>query len=195
MGERLPTRERVEEPVKHRLSVTDFVRMAEAGILREDDRIELIEGELIEMAPIGSKHLSTVAVLSEMLTLAATGKAFVISQSPVTLNDDSQPEPDLVLLKPRDDHYSTAVPVPADVLLLIEVADTTLNYDRNTKIPLYARAGIPEIWLVNLKDNSIEVYRDPSAAGYKLIIRPAAEDSISPTQFPQFTLKPRDLFR
>ncbi|MGH8728904.1 MAG: Uma2 family endonuclease [Burkholderiales bacterium] len=194
MGERLPTEGRVEEPVKHRLSVADFLRMAEVGILREDDRIELIEGELIDMAPIGSKHLSMVAVLSEMLTLAASGKAFIISQSPVILSEDSQPEPDLVLLKPRADHYSTALPTPSDVLLLIEVADTTLDYDRNTKIPLYARTGIPEVWLVNLKDNSIEVYREPSAAGYKLILRPAAEDSISPTQFSEFSLKPKDLF-
>jgi Uma2 family endonuclease len=130
-----------------------------------------------------------------MVTLAASSKAFVISQSPVILSDNSQPEPDLVLLKPRDDRYSTALPSPNDVLLLIEVADTTLDYDRRTKIPLYARAGIAEVWLVNLKDNSIEVYREPSAAGYKLILRPAAEDSISPTQFSAFSLKPEDLFR
>jgi Uma2 family endonuclease len=195
MGERLLTQERGEAPVKHRLSVTDFVRMAEAGIFHEDDRIELIEGELIDMAPIGSKHYGIVNRLGELLTITVHGKATIGIQGPILLDDNSQPQPDLVLLKKRDDDYLASLPRPADVSLLIEVADTTLDYDRNTKIPLYARAGIPEVWLVNLKDNSIEVYREPSVAGYKLTIRPAAEDSISPTQFPEFSLKPEDLFR
>jgi len=180
---------------KHRLSVADFLHMGEAGILREDDRIELIEGELIDMAPIGSRHVSAVAVLGKLLTLAAGDNALVTSQSPVVLNDNTQPQPDLLLLKRRDDYYASSLPEPDDVLLLVEVADTTLLFDRNIKIPLYAKNGIPEVWLINLNDSTIEIHREPSAEGYKLILRPSREDAISPAHFASFSFQPKKLFR
>lgn len=195
MAEPLATVRRPDAPAKHRLSVADFLRMAKAGILNEDDRIELIAGELIDMAPIGSRHVSVVGVLGEMLTLAIHGKAFVLVQSPVVLQDDSQPQPDIVLLQPREDRYASSLPRPADIMLVIEVADTSLEYDRDTKIPLYARSGIPEVWLVDLRDEVIEVYRDPGPTGYKIVLRPERHDTILPAGIPGVALRSDDLFR
>ena len=194
MGERFEPEVHEQVPARHRLSIADFLRMAQVGILREDDRIELIKGELIDMAPIGSKHASTVGVLTKLVILAAGEQGFVTSQSPVVLNDDSQPQPDLLLLKWRADYYVSALPQPGDVLLLIEVSDATLHFDRDIKIPLYAKSGIPEVWLVNLEDRTIEVYREPSPEGYKLMLRPSREDAISPIHFAGFVLTPKNLF-
>lgn len=194
MGERFEPEVHEQVPARHRLSIADFLRMAQVGILREDDRIELIKGELIDMAPIGSKHASTVGVLTKLVILAAGEQGFVTSQSPVVLNDDSQPQPDLLLLKWRADYYVSALPQPGDVLLLIEVSDATLHFDRDIKIPLYAKSGIPEVWLVNLEDATIEVYREPSPEGYKLMLRPSREDAISPIHFAGFVLTPKNLF-
>ncbi len=195
MGERFETEVSEQILNRHRLSVADFLRMGETGILRDDDRIELIEGELIDMAPIGSDHVSAVGVLDKLLNSAARDDAFVLCQSPVILNDNSQPQPDLLLLKHRDDYYRSSLPEPDDVLLLIEVSDTTLHFDRSIKIPLYAKNGVPEVWLVNLNDSTVEIYREPSPEGYKLIVRPSREDAISPAFFADFSFQPKELFR
>src|SRR5579862_9904434 len=132
------------------LTVAEYHRMGEVGILTEDDRVELIEGELIAMSPIGSEHSGTVNALTHTLVLAVEDRAVVAVQNPVQLDDLSEPRPDFALLKPRDDYYRRSTPRPDDVLLLIEVADSSLAYDRNVKRSLYAWHGIPEFWIVNI---------------------------------------------
>lgn len=145
--------------------------MAKAGILNEDDRVELIEGEIVEMNPIGSRHAGCVTRLNHLLSQAVAERAIVSVQNPVQLNDRSEPQPDLLLLKPRPDYYAEAHPGPGDVLLLIEVADASIDDDRNVKLPLYAQAGIPEVWLIDLENAVVEVYRGPAPAGFAETVR------------------------
>lgn len=182
-------------PARHCLTAADFRRMAAAGILREDDRIELIEGELIDMAPIGSGHASVVARLNAWLIGSAAGRFIVFPQNPLSLSEHSEPQPDLALLKPRDDYYRAALPTADDVLLVIEVADTTLDYDRTAKVPLYARSGVAEVWLVNLPDAVIEVFREPGAQGYARAIRVERGQRIAPPGFADLVLTVEELFR
>jgi len=144
--------------VRRHFNIIEYYRMAAAGVLSEDDRVELIEGEIVEMNPIGSRHAACVGRLTEFLGRLAGGEAIVWVQNPVQVNDSSEPLPDVALLKRRDDFYAQANPQPADVLLIIEVADSSVEYDRDIKIPLYAGAGIPEVWLVNLPKDTIEIY-------------------------------------
>ena len=148
-------------------TVEDYEQMIQAGVLREDEQLELIEGEIIEMSPIGSAHLALVNRLNHLLVQRAGGLAQVSVQNPIHLSK-SEPQPDLALLRPRPDYYAAALPEPADILLLIEVADTTLDFDRNTKMPLYGRNGIAESWLIDLVNNVIEVYRGPASTGYRI---------------------------
>lgn len=140
--------------------------MAQAGILAEDERVELIEGDLIDMTPIGSRHAGAVKRLASLLNAAVRGTAIVSVQDPIRLDRHSQPQPDLALLRPRADFYAEAHPQPADVLLIVEVAEASLDYDRDVKIPLYARYGIPEVWLLDVAGRSLTVYREPGSAGY-----------------------------
>jgi Uma2 family endonuclease len=140
--------------------------MGEAGVLAPDARVELIEGEIIDMAPIGSSHASVVKRLNQRLTLAVGGQAIVQVQDPVRLGDRSEPEPDLALLVARPDYYRAAHPTAADVLLVIEVSDTTQRYDRTVKAPLYARHGIPELWIVDLENGLVHFYRRPTGDSY-----------------------------
>jgi Uma2 family endonuclease len=150
-----------------RFTVEEYYRMAEVGILEPGERVELIEGEIVRMAAIGSPHSGTVIRLNRLLTAGAGDRALVSVQNPVRLGRFSEPQPDVALLRPRDDDYTTAHPGPGEVLLVVEVADTTLDYDREVKAPLYAAAGIPEYWLVNLVDDAVEVYRQPEEGGYR----------------------------
>ncbi len=152
---------------KRHFNVEEYYRIAAAGVLREDDRVELIEGEIIEMSPIGSRHAACVGRLSKLLERRGGDHAIVWTQNPVGINDYSEPVPDVTLLKWRDDFYAQAKPVPGDVLLLIEVSDSTVNYDREVKAPLYARAGVPEMWLVTLPEELIEVYTRPAGGAYQ----------------------------
>jgi Uma2 family endonuclease len=142
-----------------RFNVTEYYQMAEAGILTPDDRVELIEGEVIKLSPIGSKHAACVSRIIRQLILSLGEKATISPQNPVRLNNFSEPVPDIAVLKRRDDAYAEHHPFPEDVLLLIEVADTSVVKDRNVKVPLYAASGIPEVWLVNIPAQVIEVYR------------------------------------
>ena len=140
--------------------------MGEAGIITPGHRVELINGEIIEMSPIKSPHAGTVNLLNRLLG-KILGDNFIISaQNPVELSQNSEPEPDLAVLKYRDDLYTKSHPQPADVLLVIEVADSSLDKDREIKLPLYAAAGIEEVWIVNLQDQQIEVSTEPSDQGY-----------------------------
>jgi Uma2 family endonuclease len=152
---------------KHWISVDEYERMGEAGIFGSDARLELLEGEIYEMSPIGSPHAACVTILHQLLTLKFAGKLIVISQNPIRLNDFSEPQPDVALLRWRDDFYRHAHPTPADVLLVIEVADSTVESDRSYKMPLYAKAGVQEAWLVNLQDETIEVYAEPASGVYQ----------------------------
>ena len=156
----------VEVSKKH-FSIEDYYRMAAAGVLRKDDRVELIEGEIIKMNPIGSRHAACVGRLTKLLERRGGDHAIVWVQNPVEINDYSEPVPDVTLLKWRADFYANAKPAPGDVLLIVEVSDSTINYDRKVKAPLYARAGVHEMWLVNLPEELIEVYTHPLDGVYQ----------------------------
>lgn len=155
------------EVAKRSFTVAEYHRMGEVGILSEDDRVELIEGEIVKVSPIGSRHAACVARLNRTLVISLQHVVLVWTQNPVELDDYSEPEPDVALLKPRVDFYENAKPRPEDVLLVIEVSDSTLAYDRLVKVPLYARAGIPEAWVVNLAEERVETFADPSGGAYQ----------------------------
>ncbi len=153
---------------KHWITVDEYERMGEAGIFHPDARLELLEGEIYQMSPIGIPHASCVKFLSTLLNRLFNGKLLVSVQDPVRLSDLSEPQPDVALLRWRDDFYRRAHPTPADVRLVIEVADTTVETDRSYKMPLYARAGIPEAWLVNLPEERIELFAEPAGGVYQI---------------------------
>lgn len=146
---------------KRLLTVAEYHKMAEAGILDEDDRVELINGEIIEMLPIGSKHSGHVNRINAYFTILIGEKAIISIQNPIVIGGHSEPEPDIAILRYRADFYTDQHPRPEDVLLIIEVADSSIDYDREIKLPLFADAGIPEFWIVNLEETKIEVYRNP----------------------------------
>jgi Uma2 family endonuclease len=159
-------------PRRHRLTVDDYYRMADVGILDPEARVELIDGEIIDMAAPGSPHAATVHYLNEVLVRAVEGRATVLVQNPVRLSDYSEPQPDLALLRRRDDFYRERHPRPDDVLLIVEIAATSLRFDRETKLPLYARHGIPEMWLVDLGSRRFSRYRAPLQGAYTLVDEP-----------------------
>jgi len=148
-------------------NVNEYYKMAKAGILSPDDRVELIAGEIIKLSAIGSPHAACVSRLVRLLSNAAGDTAIISAQNPLRLDKFSEPVPDIALLKLRGDYYAARHPLPTDCLLVIEVADTSLLKDRNIKLPLYARVNISELWLVNLPKESIEVYSDPLNGKYR----------------------------
>jgi Uma2 family endonuclease len=152
---------------RHRLTVAEYYRMGEAGILAQDAHVELIEGEIIDMPPIGSPHAGTVDYIADALRLACSEQAIVRVQNPVFLDLHSEPQPDIALLRSRPDFYRSAHPTPADVLSIIEVADTSLAYDTQIKLPLYALHGIPEVWLADLPNRQFLVHRTPTPTGFR----------------------------
>jgi len=152
---------------RHRWTVAEYHRMAEVGLLNEDSRVELIDGEIVEMAPIGSSHGGEVKYFNNRLVSLLRGKAIVSIQDPIILGGHAEPQPDIALLRWRDDFYRTANPHAEDVLLVIEVSDSTLRYDRDVKVPLYANHGIPEVWLLDVQQKQLEIYRDPADGQYQ----------------------------
>jgi Uma2 family endonuclease len=171
------------ETRKH-FTVAEYYKMAEAGILTEDDRVELIRGEIIEMSPIGSRHAGCVKRVAALLYRYAGQAAIVSVQDPIHLDDFSEPQPDVALLAPRSDYYSESHATPPEILLLVEVADTSIAYDRRDKLPLYAEFGIGDVWLVNLNEELIEVYSDPVAGTYQSIRKAARGETIALPGFP-----------
>ncbi len=167
-------------PTRYKLSVEDYHKLGVAGVLTEDSRVELIEGELIEMAPIGPKHASVVDTLVGLLAPQAGSEFRLSTQNPLTLMPRSEPQPDLMLLKPRADRYASSLPSAADVLVVIEVSDKTLEYDRGPKLSLYAQHGISEYWIVDVQAKQIEVFRDPSPQGYIRRLEFGPADVLSP---------------
>ena len=169
--------------------VHEYHRMAEARVIPEDDRVELVEEEIVKMAAVGSRHAACVKGLNAQLGGLVGADAIVAVQDPVRLDDLSEPEPDVALLKPRDDFYAGGHPTPGDVLLLIEVADTPLEYDREIKLPLYARAGIAQVWLVDLNAEAIETYARPEGGAYASTGRAVRGDTLpAPEGSRYFTL-------
>src|SRR5579864_2599304 len=166
------------------LTVAEYHRMGEAGILTEDDRVELIEGQLIAMSPIGSDHSGTVNTLTRMLVRVVGDRGVVAVQNPVQLDDLSEPQPDFSVLRPREDFYRKATPRPHEVMLIIEVADSSLAYDRGVKKALYARHGIAEFWIVNLAANNVEVCRAPEGGQYASVSLVGREGVLEPHLLP-----------
>lgn len=151
---------------RHRLTVEQYHRMAETGVLARDARVELIEGVIVDMAPIGSRHAAAVNRLTRVLTTAVGAHAVVSVQNPIRLGNGSEPQPDLALLRPREDFYADSPPTAADTLLVIEVSQATAAYDRQVKVPLYAQHGVPEVWIVDLDFSLVRFYRTPQADRY-----------------------------
>jgi len=184
----------VLQPVRrHKLSVEDFHKLGEAGVLNAEARVELFNGELVDMAPIGDWHAGVVAALTELLVKQA-GQTTVWIQNPVRFTDDTELQPDVTLLRRREDFYRSATPTPSDVLLLIEVADTTLAYDRGPKLDLYSRHGILEVWIANLPDRQLEVFRDPSPEGYRARTQYGPGAFASPLVLPELSVEVATLF-
>ncbi|MFB2939042.1 Uma2 family endonuclease [Aerosakkonemataceae cyanobacterium BLCC-F154] len=173
---------------KRLFTVDEYYRMAEAGILGEDDRVELIAGEIVKMSPIGSPHSGCVNRLNRLFSVRLGDRAILSIQNPVRLNERTEPQPDIALLIPRTDFYSQRHPQPQEVLLIIEVSDTTIEYDREVKIPLYAAAGIVEVWIVSLAEELIEVYRQPLANNYAEIRQFRRGKDVSPLSFSDVVL-------
>ena len=167
--------------------------MAQAGVLMEDDRVELIEGEIVEMAPIGSRHAACVKRLIRLLSQQIGQHAVLGAQDPIQLGERSEPQPDMALLRPRDDFYSAGHPGPDDIFLLIEVADTSLDYDREVKASLYARYGVAEVWVVDLTAERIEVYRSPGSEGYRQSRIVSGDERLAPEALPQLALSARQI--
>lgn len=167
MSTPLAERELLNAQPRHRWTVAEYHRMAEVGLLHEDSRVELIDGEIIEMAPIGSSHGGNVNRFIRLFSKVVGDKAIIAAQNPVVLSGYAEPQPDLAILRWRGDDYEQSNPHPEDVLLLIEVADSTLKYDRDVKVPLYANHGIPEVWLLDLQRKQLEIYRDPAHGQYQ----------------------------
>ncbi len=172
--------------LKGPFTVDTYQRLAELGVLRENDRVELIAGQVVEMSPIGDRHASCVRRLIQLFARSHLEAAIVDVQNPVVLGEHDAPQPDVVLLKPRPDAYPRH-PRATDILLVIEVADTTLAYDRDIKIPLYARAGIPEAWVMDIAADRLETYQDPVAGQYVRVRTASRGDVLTPLQFPHLT--------
>jgi Uma2 family endonuclease len=174
------------ERARRRFTIEEYERMVETGILTQDDRVELIDGEIVEMSPIGDPHAAFVANLTHLLVHAVGDRARVWVQGPVRVPPRSKPQPDLALLRPRS--YVREGATTEDVLLVIEVADTSLRYDRTVKLRVYARAGIPEYWIVDANTESLEIYQSPIGDRYADQRRPSREERVAPLAFPEASL-------
>jgi Uma2 family endonuclease len=174
-----------DTPTERRFTVEEYHRMGEAGILHEDDRVELLDGRLYAMPPIGSSHASRVDRLTRLLVLHVGDEATVRVQNPIRIGPDSEPEPDLALVDPNDETYRERHPQPEEVLLLVEVADATEDFDRSTKLSLYARAGISEYWVVSLPDERVYVHREPTEDDYGLRLTRKSGDAVTVAALPE----------
>jgi Uma2 family endonuclease len=178
---------------RHRFTVEAYFRMGEAGILSEDDRVELIEGEIVEMSPIGNRHSAAVSRLIRLFSGIVGERAIVRAQDPFLLSEVSAPQPDIALVRYRVDFYETAHPQAKDVLLLVEVAESSSRYDLRVKAQLYARARIPEYWVVDLTRNRITVHTDPDLAGYRSVRTLSQAAMFSSPAFPTATWSVADI--
>jgi Uma2 family endonuclease len=178
---------------RRRFTRAEYHKMVEAGILEPRDRVELIDGEIVEMSPIGPRHMACVARLNRFFTRGVGDDAIVQIQGSIALEDEGEPEPDVVLLRPRADFYATAIATAEDTLLIVEVADSSETYDRLTKTPQYAWHGIPELWLVDLNRDRVTVSTGPSARGYTTTRVYRRGESLSPLAFPDLSITVDDI--
>ena len=179
---------------RHRFDVAAYHRMGEAGIVGPELRIELIDGEIIEMAAIGGPHINTVIRLTTLFVEAAAGRARVSVQNSVRLDNFSEPEPDFALLRPlATEHRNDDVPIASDVLLLVEVAESSLRFDKEVKVPLYARHGIAEVWIVDLAARAVEIYSAPKQGRYTQIRIASAGETIGILAFPDICIAVADI--
>jgi Uma2 family endonuclease len=186
--------ESVKAQARRLFTVEEYHLMAKSGIIGEDDRVELLEGEVFRMSPIGSRHAACVNRLNTLFSRAVGERAIVCVQNPLRLGEYSEPQPDVVLARPRPDFYALAHPGPEDVLLLVEVMESSQDYDREVKLPLYARHGVSEVWLVDLEGQAVEVYRRPSAGGYREVRRVTpGSDPLSVEALPGVSLSPEEI--
>jgi Uma2 family endonuclease len=181
-------------PALHRFSVKEYYRMAETGILPPGARVELLDGKIIDMSPIGPLHGGVVNRLHRFFERISKDR-WLVTQNPVRLQDHSEPQPDLMLLKPAADDYDSRQATPEDVFLLIEVSDSTLQTDREEKLPMYGRAGIAEVWIVNLVDGTLEIYREPHSTGYARTQILQEGELAAPAHFPDAIIKVAKLLR
>jgi len=181
-------------PQYHPISIWEYFRMGETGVLDPEARCELLEGELFDMPTIGPQHSSKVKRLNRIFSRIIGDRAIVSAQDPILLGDLSAPQPDLALLCWREDFYEQLHPGPEDILVLVEVADSTLTYDRDRKLPLYARFAIPEIWLVDVAGRQLDVYRDPENGKYKTKFRVQDLSCVGIAALPDIELDLRSLF-
>ena len=188
-----PAKTPAETMVTRKFTVAEYYRMGEAGIFHPEERVELIEGAIVVMAPIGIRHSGSVIRYIQVFSRLA-GDRFVLQiQNPIHLDDNSEPQPDVILLRPRSDNYFDSHPGPADVLLVIEVSDTSLNYDRGVKAHLYGRHNIPETLVLNLPGDCIEGFTKPGPEGYAQHNIYRRGDKISPVSLPDLELVVEDL--
>lgn len=176
------------EMTRRRFTVSEYLRLGETGILTEDDPVELIWGEIVEMSPINVPHILCVNRLNTLLSAKLAGRATVSIQNPIQLDEYSLPQPDIALWKLSGDEYRDRLAGPSEVLLVIEVADTSIRYDRRAKVKLYGAAGIVDYWIVNLPDRRIEVYRQPRLDGYRTVTYYAPGETLSPLAFPEMLI-------
>jgi Uma2 family endonuclease len=179
---------------RHQLTVEQYYQMAQVGLLSPDDRVELIEGEIIDMAPIGSEHAGIVTTLAEWFNDALRKRATVAVQNPVRLGERSEPEPDLAILHRRQDRYRSAHPTAADVYLIIEVGQTSARYDREVKLPLYAKHAIPEVWIIDTEKRELSIHRDPQGERYASQSRTTAPGKIKLAALPDVEVDLTGLF-
>ncbi|MBD2122706.1 Uma2 family endonuclease [Trichocoleus sp. FACHB-262] len=178
----------VVQLLRRQFTVAKYHQMVEAGILTEDDRVELLEGEVIELWSISSRHAACVNRLTYLFHDRLRERAIVRVQNPVELSDRSEPQPDLVLLQLRPNLYEAGYPQAQDILLLVEVADTTVEFDQEIKMPLYAKSGVREVWLVDLNENAIAIYREPSLSGYGQVQELRRGQELTVQLFPDISL-------
>lgn len=178
-----------------RLSVQDYHQMAESGILQPDERIELLEGQIIQMAAKGTAHSAAVTRIERLLRNRLGERVLLRFQDPVRLNDYSEPEPDVAVVQPNTLFYEDHHPIPSEVFLLIEVSDTTLKFDREVKSPAYARSGIAEYWVLDVKARKLHVYRVPGADGYQSEAILSEELTVAPLAFPDCVITVREMLR
>ena len=177
-----------------KFSIEQYHKMGEANIFHPEERLELIKGRIVEMSPLGLKHIATVNRLTNLLSRQLLDKALISVQNSIQLGDDSEPQPDLVVAKFRDDFYANKPIQPRDIYLLIEVSDSTIKYDREVKIPLYAENKIEEVWLVNLNDNILEIYTKPEDNFYQNLQKLNKDKIIAPLSFPQLKINLSNIF-
>jgi Uma2 family endonuclease len=178
---------------RYRITTAQYHKMGEAGVFAPAERVELLDGVIYRMSPIGRRHAACSKRTNAFFSSALAGRAIVSVADPVELSPHDEPQPDVALLAPREDFYLAAAPAPADTLLAIEISDTTLAHDRQTKLPRYAAAGVRESWIVYLRGRVLEVHRDPSPAGYRTVRPYRGEERVSPLAFPDLGVSYRTL--